>query len=114
MNAAETRAAYRAARRAPVERSPRKRAGLSFVVGVLVGLALPIALMLAGCTTTRDGDEPAVSRSVSGKLREAEIELTDGRTVTCVVYSSGYKGGLSCDWAEPLPVGGESDEARDR
>lgn len=50
MNRAERRAAYRAARTAPVERTLRKRAALSFITGLLVGLAMPIALLLAGCS----------------------------------------------------------------
>nr|DAL41027.1 MAG TPA_asm: hypothetical protein [Caudoviricetes sp.] len=31
-------------------------------------------------------------------LKENRVNLTDGRTVTCVVYRGGYAGGVSCDW----------------
>ena len=92
------RDAARAVRQRPVERTPRKRATLAFITGVLVGLALPIALLLTGCSATEGHGEPVVSSSASSRLHEAIIELTDGRTVTCVVYSSPSKAGLSCDW----------------
>lgn len=49
MSRAQRRAEARAARRAPVVRTARKRVALSFVTGVLMGLALPIALLLTGC-----------------------------------------------------------------
>lgn len=32
------------------------------------------------------------------QLREVRMPLSDGRTVTCVVYGGYKQGGLSCDW----------------
>lgn len=56
--------------------------------------AVAIGLALAGCT-----------RSVGVKgdsITERQVELRDGRTVTCIVFSQrdGNSGqsGLSCDW----------------
>lgn len=61
-------------------------------VGAAVALSVLLAA-LAGCAT--DGSE--LSRSTD-TLRQESITLDDGRTVQCVIYSAGYKGGLSCDW----------------
>ncbi|UGS26354.1 hypothetical protein K8F61_17265 [Microbacterium resistens] len=63
----------------------------------LVVLALG-GLVLSGCAS---GGSPAVDGDAgqrSSKLYERTISLTDGRTVTCITYRSGYAGGLSCDW----------------
>lgn len=54
-----------------------------------------LATALVGCTSMSTGVEQGSSTSA---LREETITVQDGRTVHCVVYSSGYKGGLSCDW----------------
>lgn len=29
-----------------------------------------------------------------------KVITVDGRDVTCVIYKSGYAGGLSCDWED--------------
>lgn len=41
---------------------------------------------------------PADPASDSDRIRETTERLSDGRTVTCLAYKSGYAGGLSCDW----------------
>lgn len=62
----------------------------------LTALALASALLLTGCGS---GGSPASDERAgksSNSLYERTITLTDGRTITCVLYSSA--GGLSCDW----------------
>ena len=34
-----------------------------------------------------------------GQLREVRMPLSDGRTVTCVLFGGYKQGGLSCDWS---------------
>lgn len=51
-----------------------------------------VALALTGCGVDEQGN-----KRMDG-LKENRVNLTDGRTVTCVVYRGGYAGGLSCDW----------------
>ncbi len=57
-----------------------------------VTLALA-ATALVGCTPSG-----AEQNRSADSLRQESITLQDGRTVQCVIYASGYKGGLSCDW----------------
>lgn len=76
-----------------------------FGVGVAVGLMLMGGL--AGCgeisvevkdgkseptVEVQDGDAPLSDYGVVTK------EVEPGQSVTCVVYDSRQKGGLSCDW----------------
>lgn len=42
----------------------------------------------------RDGDDAGFGQF----LRETQLTLKDGRTVTCVAYEAYQQGGLSCDW----------------
>lgn len=55
-----------------------------------------------GCsdTSTSNEEDKLGEFKVSGygSMIEQEIELKDGRTVTCVLYDSNYSGGISCDW----------------
>ena len=55
-----------------------------------------VMLGVPGCIPS-----PTVGKAVENDYRFdiADIPLDDGRTVTCVVYSAGYGGGVSCDWA---------------
>lgn len=58
----------------------------------LTALAIVTALTLAGCASVDpDGGEAT-------HLRDNHVKLSDGRTVTCVMYRDGSLGGLSCDW----------------
>ena len=66
--------------------------------GVVAATALAV-LALAGCGG--QAATPAPESTVapeSTRLDERTIKLRDGRTLTCVIYHSGYAGGLSCDW----------------
>lgn len=56
------------------------------------------ALALTGCGYGGNPESDDNAGGESRNLYERSITLTDGRDVTCVVYQSGYKGGLSCDW----------------
>jgi len=55
-------------------------------------IVLVVALLLAGCGAdiTPEGKPSNVN--------EITKTLDDGRTVVCLIYASGYRGGLSCDW----------------
>lgn len=61
----------------------------------LTALAAIAALSLTGC-----GADPHTQAADTGggHISEYHPRLEDGRTVTCLVYASGYKGGLDCDW----------------
>lgn len=79
----------------------RGRAGLTVVAGGALLLAL------AGCGAG-SGDAPAPASTVAPTydgegLSEAHVPLSDGRTVTCVVYAGYKRGGLSCDWQRARP-----------
>lgn len=63
---------------------------MRFVIAGLVGV-----LLLAGCSSnamTKTGT------GNGGSLKTYDVDLPNGNTVLCVVYESGYAGGLSCDW----------------
>lgn len=32
------------------------------------------------------------------QIYESQVQLSDGRFVTCLKYDEGYGGGMSCDW----------------
>jgi hypothetical protein len=51
-------------------------------------------LTLTGCGSGADN----AAGTESSNLIERTIDLTDGREVTCIIYGTGYRGGLSCDW----------------
>lgn len=56
-----------------------------------------LAVGLSACT----GPVGQASKegSVSGRMTERAITLTDGREVLCLFWdSSSYEGGMSCDW----------------
>ncbi len=58
--------------------------------------ACAVALvLLAGC------GEPGGDDAVESKdgITEVRRKISDGRTVTCLIWSGARKGGLSCDWA---------------
>ena len=66
------------------------------VTGIAASLVVATALLtLTGCSA------PVVEGATGEEgyaLSENALRLSDGRTVTCVVYKAGYAGGLSCDW----------------
>lgn len=53
-----------------------------------------LTLTLAGCEEPTSVEEQITDKSVFEKT----AKLSDGRTVTCIVFKFGYAGGLSCDW----------------
>ncbi|MNW35821.1 hypothetical protein D3C74_128230 [compost metagenome] len=59
----------------------------------LAALAL-VALALTGCAS--GNPDPATGEPT--KLYERQVILRDGRELTCIVYTSSSKGGVSCDW----------------
>lgn len=61
------------------------------IIPALAG-AVVLAGVLAGCASGFESERS------TGSLREETITISDGRTVHCVIYASGYRGGLSCDW----------------
>lgn len=60
----------------------------------LLIIAASAALLLTGCS----GGGQSTAGTPSTLLKERTITLTDGRTITCIIYQNGYAGGLSCDW----------------
>lgn len=54
--------------------------------------AVIAAFALTGCTSM---DAEQYSEYVESRLTETQVEISDGRTLTCVVHGSE---GLSCDW----------------
>jgi uncharacterized lipoprotein YajG len=61
------------------------------------------ALAVAGCAAlallTGCGiSSPTAETTNNKRVYEDHIKLEDGRTVTCLVYAAGNKGGLNCDW----------------
>ncbi len=38
--------------------------------------------------------------SPTAALDELHFQLTDGRNITCIQFSSVERGGLSCDWGD--------------
>lgn len=59
--------------------------------------ATAMLLTLTGCGSSASTPAPTKTTDDSS-LSESTITLTDGREVTCVVYSAIKQGGLSCDW----------------
>ena len=51
-----------------------------------------VSLALTGCGAD------VTPKAKPGNVNEITKTLEDGRQVTCLVYASGYRGGLSCDW----------------
>lgn len=67
-------------------------------VGVFFALC-GLTFGLSGCTESGSAVDDSPSSEVSDfTLSEKHITLQDGRKITCIKYSAGRKGGLSCDW----------------
>ena len=66
----------------------------------LLLLSVAAILFLTGCSVTEyeKAQKSDTQKRTNEGLFESPIVLKDGRTITCIVYSSGYQGGLSCDW----------------
>lgn len=65
---------------------------------IAAALAACAVLGLTSCSSGGSPDSDGSAGDTLSSLYERTISLTDGRTVTCIVYIGGYKGGLSCDW----------------
>ena len=86
--------------------SPRTHTRISTRALTGAGTLALSALLLAGCnvlneTSDRQSSNPEQTQEEKSdaELDEVQINLKDGRTITCVKYD-GYngRGGLSCDW----------------
>lgn len=72
----------------------------------LAAIAAVAALGLSGCAASSlDNGAPPETTEVdsagahlSDGLKESKIRLSDGREITCIIYTGIRKGGLSCDW----------------
>lgn len=66
---------------------------------VLTIAAVVAALALTGCASSADLDSvDEDTGNSSSSLYERTVDLSDGRTVTCVIYDDYRMGGVSCDW----------------
>ena len=70
---------------------------------VAVFAASAVAMSLAGCASVYESDsvEPNEFGEVektNKNLSEESITLSDGRTITCILYNGIDEGGISCDW----------------
>jgi hypothetical protein len=79
------------------EKTARARK-LGYIAAPFAVLALVASL--TGCNSNTGGSPQNDTKAgaISSNLYERQITLTDGRTVTCVVYANMKQGGLSCDW----------------
>lgn len=69
----------------------------------MITAALTAAVLAIGLTACSSGGSPDSDEKAgasSDKLYERTITLTDGRVITCVVYSRYQAGGVSCDWGD--------------
>lgn len=58
--------------------------------------AVSLAASLAGCGTFAGEKDPTTGEDTALEVRRVQV---DSRVVTCVVYRSYNRGGVSCDWA---------------
>lgn len=65
---------------------------------VIAGLALSLSLVGCGISSGGSPESDSEAGEQSQYLYERTITLKDGRKVTCVVWSGGNQGGVSCDW----------------
>jgi hypothetical protein len=61
--------------------------------------AILAALLLTGCSEGSDEVGEGADTG-AGTIKEYPVNLNDGRTVTCLVYAQGYKGGMDCEWEQ--------------
>ena len=69
------------------------------VPGAVLALAGSLAVTAAVLTGCGSPNEQGNETSAWEDIREHRVELSDGRTVTCIAWKQGYAGGLQCDWA---------------
>lgn len=59
-----------------------------------VAVLAAAAMALTGCSSSIE--DPSTGEDT--RITERHVTTQDGREVTCLVYTAGYAGGLSCDW----------------
>lgn len=64
----------------------------------LAAIAAVAALGLSGCAAPETTEVESAGENLSDGLKESKIRLSDGREITCIIYTGVRKGGLSCDW----------------
>jgi hypothetical protein len=62
---------------------------------IAAGLAA-CAVALSGCSIFAGEPDPKTGEDTALEVRHVQV---DNRIVTCVVYRSMGRGGVSCDWA---------------
>ncbi|PIT07974.1 hypothetical protein [Snodgrassella communis] len=64
-------------------------------------IAAIAAFFIAGCEMT-EAEKAEVRKiyveTLTSRIKETHMTLSDGRKITCLVYDDSYAGGLSCDW----------------
>lgn len=59
-----------------------------------------LLITLTACGTQNDlSGTKTIKECSNGSVRTCRFTLPDSRRVTCLYFSSGNSGGLSCDWA---------------
>lgn len=66
----------------------------AFVLGTVSALAF--ALLASSCSKEEPPSRPGAETQMG--INEVKYTLQDGRTVTCLIWSVGSRGGMSCDW----------------
>ncbi|MCO6514703.1 MAG: hypothetical protein J6589_09605 [Snodgrassella sp.] len=64
-------------------------------------IAAIAAFFIAGCEMTEAGKAEARKiyvETLTSRIKETHMTLSDGRKITCLVYKADRAGGLSCDW----------------
>lgn len=75
-----------------------------------IALLSVLVLTLAGCSAAEaefdsgEQSEAPESQGFTNRqtndawISESQVQLSDGRVVTCLKYDEGYGAGMSCDW----------------
>lgn len=63
--------------------------------------ALAAMLILSGCASSEDS-EGRNRESANNNTFEIQQNMSNGDTIRCIVFSQNYRGGISCDWENPL------------
>lgn len=71
----------------------------------LIMLVFSFAFVLTAAACGSEGDPEVPTQGNPNSIEVRWIHLGDGTEVRCVVYSDGYRGGVSCDWTNTRPVG---------
>lgn len=67
----------------------------TIAVGVLA------AGLLAGCgSVSNDPSLPNTESNTDSAIKAYNVTTPSGETVTCVVYTTVNRGGISCDWGK--------------